>query len=164
MIIWRFPEMGVPPKSFILMGCSIINQPFWIAPSMEAPIYEKISRYDLGYPLGFWRLDEAIGCWTVTWWLSYHKISQEFLDFVCCNSPIIWLDDMNLDSHFSWWLIKWSDFKNGWLIKKGCPISGRHQSWSKCSKTGDDLISHCYGVVLSETVCEDKENHRKMVV
>ena len=102
---------GGTPKSFILMGCSIINQPCWIAPSMEAPIYERISRYDLGYPLGFRRLDEAIGCWTVTWWLSYHKISSEFLEFFFfCNSLKIWLDDMNLDSHFSWWLIKWSDF------------------------------------------------------
>ena len=25
---WRFPKMGVPPKSWILIGCSIINHPF----------------------------------------------------------------------------------------------------------------------------------------
>ena len=29
---WRFPEMGVPPESSILMGYSIINQAFWGTP------------------------------------------------------------------------------------------------------------------------------------
>ena len=30
--IWRFPEMGVPPKSSILVGLSLINYPFWDIP------------------------------------------------------------------------------------------------------------------------------------
>ena len=33
--ISRFPEMGVPPKSSILMGFSIINQPFWVIPHLH---------------------------------------------------------------------------------------------------------------------------------
>ena len=27
-----FPKIGVPPKSSILIGCSIINHPFWGTP------------------------------------------------------------------------------------------------------------------------------------
>ena len=27
--IWMFPKIGVPPKSSILIGFSIINHPFW---------------------------------------------------------------------------------------------------------------------------------------
>ncbi len=28
-IIWVFPKIGVPPKSSILIGFSLINHPFW---------------------------------------------------------------------------------------------------------------------------------------
>ena len=34
---WRFPEMGGTPKSSILKGFSIINQPFWGSPMYGNP-------------------------------------------------------------------------------------------------------------------------------
>ena len=34
-------NMGTPPKSSILIRCSIINQLFWIAPFLETPISQK---------------------------------------------------------------------------------------------------------------------------
>ena len=35
--IWGFPKIGVPPKSSILMGCSIRNHPFWGSPICGNP-------------------------------------------------------------------------------------------------------------------------------
>ena len=32
ILIWMFPKIVVPPKSFILIGFSIINHPFWSTP------------------------------------------------------------------------------------------------------------------------------------
>ena len=32
VIIWMFPEIVVPPKSSIVIGCCIINHPFWRTP------------------------------------------------------------------------------------------------------------------------------------
>ena len=37
--IWRFPKIGVPPKSSILMGCSISNHLFWDTPHLWKPLY-----------------------------------------------------------------------------------------------------------------------------
>ena len=38
--IWAFPKIvGFPPKSFILIGFSIINHPFWGTPILETSIY-----------------------------------------------------------------------------------------------------------------------------
>ena len=37
ILTWRFPKIGVPPKSSIEMGLSIINHPFWVPPCQEPP-------------------------------------------------------------------------------------------------------------------------------
>ena len=34
---WRFPEIGAPPKSSILVGFSLINHPFWVTPHLWNP-------------------------------------------------------------------------------------------------------------------------------
>ena len=35
--IWWFPKIGVPPKSSILVGCSLKNHPFWGNPHCRKP-------------------------------------------------------------------------------------------------------------------------------
>ena len=52
-LIWWFPDIGVTPKSSILVGCSLINHPKnWIHPFMETSIlinYVDIRKLDLWY-------------------------------------------------------------------------------------------------------------------
>ena len=38
--IWTFPEMGGTPQLSVSMGLSIMNNPFWVPPSMETPIFK----------------------------------------------------------------------------------------------------------------------------
>ena len=48
--IWRFPGMGVTPKSYIFMGFSTINQPFWGSPIYGNPptvICQVVTPFDV---------------------------------------------------------------------------------------------------------------------
>ena len=52
--IWCFPEIGIPPKSPILTGFSIINHLFWSPPIYGnlhiTPIYDTLVQVLLSYP------------------------------------------------------------------------------------------------------------------